>query len=99
MIHVEGAHGGVTPTGKIQIAVFNDRQPIPQQTIHEVASTGKVGDEVKEERITRGGIVREVEAELIIDLDGAKIIHQWLGDKIKECEGILKEVQKSKEEI
>ena len=54
---------------------------------------------MKEERITRGGIVREVEAELIIDLDGAKIIHQWLGDKIKECEGILKEVQKSKEEI
>ena len=67
------------------MAFFNERNPIPQQIVHEIMESG-LGAEIKKERVTRGGIVREVEVDVLMNLDVAKSMHKWLGQKIKNAE-------------
>jgi len=86
VIHVDGAHGGVSPRQKIQMAVFSERSPIPQFTAHQVTPEGsgfKVGKEIEGTKISKKGVVREVEAELLMDLETAEAIRTWLGESIQ----------------
>ena len=46
-IHVDGAHGGVTPKGLIQVAIYNERVPIPREVVHTVSEDGHLGDDVR----------------------------------------------------
>ncbi len=89
VVHMDGAHGGVTPHGQIFVSVYNERAPIPQATLHVVDSAGTLGKEAREERIVKEGLVREVEVGMIMDLATAESLHQWLGEKI----ATLKEIQ------
>lgn len=91
VIHVDGVHGGLTPNLKVQMALFSERSPIPQQVVHRVEpgpteGTFKLGEEVKEARVERKDIVREVEAEVVMDPAVAKSVAEWLSDKAKTAE-------------
>lgn len=86
VIHADGVWGGATPQGRIHVSLFNERTPIPQQTVHEITPEGKLGPEIVGERITKDGIVREVEVEAIMDLDVAKSLAKWLNEKIQIME-------------
>jgi hypothetical protein len=83
VIHVEGVFGGNSPRGLINMAVFNERWPIPKQITHEFKE-GKSGDEI--ERASRDAVVREVEAQLVMNVQTAKIICKWLQGKIDDIE-------------
>jgi len=89
VIHVEGAHGGITPRGNIFAALFNDRAPIPQATVQSVTSSGSLGPEIHEERTQKEGIVREVEVGVMMDLNAAIAFHKWLGEKIDNLKEIV----------
>lgn len=97
VIYAEGAHGGISPSGKIQMALYNERQPIPQQTQHAIEEVGKhavkVGKEIVEKRIVRKGLVREVEAEILMEVAAAKVIGQWLLDRAAQCEKLTEEME------
>lgn len=64
VIHVDTATAQITPDLNVQVTVFSQRQPIPDQITHYVTPDGRLGDVVPEETISREGIVREVEASL-----------------------------------
>lgn len=86
VIHVDGAHGGVSPRQKIQMAIFSERSPIPQFTAHQVERKGselKLGKEIAGAKISKQGVVREVEAELLMDVETAEAIRTWLGESIE----------------
>jgi hypothetical protein len=85
VIHVDGAWGGLTPKGMMSIAVYSERLPIPQKTVQSVLPDGSLGPELIEERVSRQSIIRELEADLIMDLSTAQILHAWLGDKIEQA--------------
>ena len=87
-ILVEGVHGGITPKGRIQMSVFCERQPIPRQITHEF-NENQLGPEILSERLSRDSIIRSVDATLIMDLETAKVIREWLDAKIKEGEDII----------
>jgi hypothetical protein len=82
VVHVDGAHGGITPRGTIFAAIFSERAAIPEMTVHPISAEGTLGEESREERKAREGIVREVEIGLMMDLHAAEGLHQWLGEKI-----------------
>ena len=86
VFYVDGAHGGITPKGQIQIALFNERHPIPQQIVHKLDADGSLGDVIAEETVGRQGIVREVEAEAIMTLETAKSLIAWLSRSVKQLE-------------
>lgn len=98
VIHADGIHGGVTPKLKIQMAFFSERNPIPQTTVHGVSETSDgvvLKDEIRSKRVTKSGIIREVEAEILMDLETAKALYKWLDEKIKIIETIPQEPTKS----
>lgn len=89
VVHSDGVYGGTTPTGQINLFFFNERFPLPQQISHSFTQAAGIGEELRDARITKTGIIREVEANMVMSLDSAKTLHQWLGDKIVELEAIL----------
>ncbi|HEW79058.1 MAG TPA: hypothetical protein ENH34_03705 [Phycisphaerales bacterium] len=79
--HVDGVFGGITPRGNIYMELFLERGPTPKKTIHQVNDDGLLGKEVSREGKT--GLIREIEAGLILDLATAEIVNDWLAKKIK----------------
>jgi hypothetical protein len=79
LIHAEGVFGGISPTNMIHFALYNDRLTIPKTTSVEITPTGTY-ENVEE---TIGGIVREVEANVFINLGTAISFKNWLNAKIE----------------
>lgn len=89
VIHVDGAVGSSTPSGMgIHMTLFSERSAIPQQLEFELSEEGKIGKEIPESKITREGIVRELEVDAIMSLDRARALHAWLGNQIKTLEDL-----------
>lgn len=85
VISASGAFGGLSPTGReIHMAIFSERRAIPKKTVHSVSREGKIGEEVIQKREVRGGFIREIEVDLVIDLQTALRIQEWLQDKIQQ---------------
>ena len=90
-IKVDGAFGGVGPTGDtIAVSVYTERNPIPTLVVYEMEDIGdgrsKLGSEVSNLREGRKGVVRIVQATLHMSLDQANSLHDWLGTHIKTLE-------------
>jgi len=99
VIHVDGAWGGVTPQLNIQMAVFNERSAIPKQMVQEIKSDGTLGQVMSEKTVVRDALVREVEADLVMNLQMAKNIIVWLQQRVGQIEALMSEqAQKGKKE-
>jgi len=87
-IHVDGAHGGISPDGHMVImSVFNERRPIPKKEVYRQDQSGimKVhapGTEV------RDGYFREVEATLIMDEETVRTLHKWLEERLRDLQSV-----------
>jgi hypothetical protein len=93
-MHVDGAIGGLSPNGQnIHISVYSEQLPLPTVVINEIDPDGKLGGEIK--RIARDGVVREVEADLVLSLDSARALMEWLGRTINESEVTLRNLAKA----
>lgn len=90
--HVDGLFGGLTPNGQLYIELFLERLVTPQTIRYTIASDGSLGDEKIGDRIGKSGIVREIEAGLIMHISTAKIIKSWLDEKIKEHDAIMNKI-------
>jgi hypothetical protein len=88
VIFADGAYGGATPRGNIQFSFYNERNAIPQEAEIEL-----IGGEVSSERITRtrGGMVREVEVNVVLSLQSAREFKDWLEKRIEFTEKIVGE--------
>src|SRR5262245_36343231 len=86
VIHVDGAFGGISPGSQLlHMAVFNERQPLPKSITHQM-DHGKLGPEIMDKREGRSGIFREVEADLVMNVDTAIAIRAWLDEKIVQIQ-------------
>lgn len=95
-IHVDGVFGGLAPKGLINMAIFNERRPIPKATTHVLEDDHHLGEELVEARDVRSSVFRSVEANLIMDLSTAISIQRWLADKIAQHEKAIEEQEKRK---
>jgi hypothetical protein len=88
----DGAIGGATPQGKIWMALYAERLPIPRLVEYEVV--GKLGEKINFSETdskpiftdSRHGIIRHIEVTAYMDLEVAKRIHDWLGKHITVLE-------------
>ena len=83
VLHADGAFGGPTPNGRqIQFVFYSERPSIPSVVRHALTPVKQglsVGGEIIDARISKGGIEREMEADVRMDLDAARNFHRWLG--------------------
>ncbi len=84
--HVDGVFGGITPKGNIYMELFLERAPTPKKIVYELNENGTLGKEVSHE--SKAGLIREIEAGIVLDLATAESINSWLKEKIN----ILKSV-------
>ncbi len=82
VIHADGFHGGLTPHGKIHMAVFSERKPIARSETYSVSKDGGLGP--MQYRLERDAFVREVEASIVMDLDKAIALRGWLDAMFKQ---------------
>lgn len=92
MIHVDGAVGGVGPNGRyIHLTMFSERRSIPKAQVFDISDDGTLADDPKHvEDIT--GVFRELEACAVMDIQTAKSLHRWLGEKIAERDAVAKKI-------
>ncbi len=82
--YMDGIFGGVTPNAKLYVELFLQRSPTPQIIQYSVEKNGNLGKELK--RIGKEGLIREIEAGLVMDIQTAKVFRDWLDNKIEEFE-------------
>jgi len=88
-IHVDGAIGSITPRGYIHMALYSERPAIPQKTVHTLnLNENKLGPEILEEQVTRGGIVRQMEIDGFLDFESATSLRDWLNARLSELKQI-----------
>ena len=89
VIYAEGAYGGPSPRNMISFALYNERAAIPRKSTITIAKDGSVlSEEITD---TRGGIVREVEAEIFMGVDEAAELSRWLAKKVEVARALLSE--------
>jgi len=82
VIHTDGAVGNIAPSGLIFVGLYSERSAIPQMMVHDVTETGQVGPERLSERLSKNGIVREVEVGATMSVETAITFVAWLQEKI-----------------
>lgn len=89
--YADGVFGGVSPKGALRMSFFNERLALPKSVTHKVVQEGdavRVGEEIVAKRNSLNGVVREVEVDVVMNLESAKAFQLWLGNKIKELESL-----------
>jgi len=85
VIHGDGVIGSISPgTDGIDMSVFSERLPIPLQTTYELTEKGTIGPEIRSERKSREGVVREVEVCVSMSIDVAMQVRDWLSGRIEQ---------------
>ena len=88
VINGEGIIGSLSPHGKIFFVFFNERGAIPRSMTHLLSKDGHLGETLETE--TRGGIVREMEFGVFMNLEDAILFRDWLDRKIEELSEAVK---------
>ena len=83
-IHVDGAWGAITPTLDVQIVLYNERHPIPQQMVQIIDEEGRIGEEVVSERVIRDAMVRELETNVVMSEATAVALRDFLDVVLKK---------------
>jgi hypothetical protein len=85
-VHADGVIGSLTPRGQIHFAVFCERPALPRRLVFKPRADGSLGEEIVEETISRGTIVREMDVDVFMSPDVAKDLRDWLSDRLNEFE-------------
>jgi hypothetical protein len=90
VLHADGIVGGPTPNGLIFLGFYSERAAIPQITVHEITEGGQVGAERPDERVSKKGIVREVEIGATMSVETATSVITWLQEKVDLIQKVRK---------
>lgn len=90
VIYCEGAWGGITPRGLIQMAIFTERMPLPDTVKHVIQEDGGLTP-VEEKRPP--AMERIIEADLIMPMDVAISVRDWLTIKITQAQALQAKIQ------
>ncbi len=87
--YVNGAYGGINPQGEIAVNFYVERSPIPRTEIYSLNEDGSLDSpiEIEPENHTQN-IIRFIETGILLNLENAKKIHQWLGQHITSLESL-----------
>ena len=86
VVHCDGVWGGIAPTGLVHVSIFSERAPIPTRVTHALTEQGTLGPEIA--RQVDSGLLREVEVDVVMNIEVAKLVRDWLGARIKEFDEI-----------
>lgn len=82
-VYVNGAQGGVNPQGEIVVNFYFERLAVPIDQTQLLTEDGRLGNVVKNKpEDLNHSFVRYIENGVVMNLQTAKSIHDWLGKQI-----------------
>ena len=81
VVHSNGAWGGMTPRRELSVTFYSERRAPPRRVTHSVTSGG-LGPEISRDGTTN--VQREFEVEVLMSMEEAVSLYEWLGDKIAQ---------------
>ncbi len=85
VIYADGGLAHVSPSGKVHLALYGERGAIPQRTVHLRGPDNTLGAEIRDERVARDAIIREVEVDIVMDLDTAQRLQRGIVAVIEQA--------------
>lgn len=79
-----GLISSLTPQGQVQVALYGERQAIPQRVVYKLLPDGGLGEIL--EQVGRDAVVREVEIAVTMDKVLARALARRLLELVKELE-------------
>lgn len=86
VVHADGVWGSITAAGAIHMDIWNSREAIPRRLTYTIDEQGRIVDVQPEVRADQ---VREVEVGVVMDVETAKAVCNWLLERIEEAEQFL----------
>ena len=81
--HADGFVGGLTPNGQIHIAFFSERAQLPRKQVYALKADGSIGSQLPEERNERETIFRDIQVDVLMTIQAAEGLKNWLDAFIK----------------
>ena len=89
--YINGAFGGVSPQGEIVVNFYLERIPLPYEDFHDLLPGGQISPvKSRKPEDFDNKMVRYIQNGIVLSVEQAKSIHNWLGQKINEAETIEK---------
>jgi hypothetical protein len=87
-VYINGAYGGVSPRGELIVSFYLERAPVPNCEKRELIATPegiKVGEiPIMEPTNYDHTLVRFVEAGIVMNLDTAESVANWILEKVRQ---------------
>ncbi|MGF1638996.1 MAG: hypothetical protein ACFCUU_18110 [Cyclobacteriaceae bacterium] len=93
-IHIDGAHGGITPSGYINLNFYSQRGVIPKGTEFAIDENGKITEVIKDIEGSKSGIIREFEFGVYMDINTCQNLKDFLEQRIEDYKRLTKEKNK-----
>lgn len=93
-IHVDGAHGGITPSGFINLNFYSQRGVIPKGTEFAVSDSGQLTEAIRDIEGSKSGIIREFEVGVYMDINACENLRDFSDRKIQEFKSISQSKEK-----
>ena len=93
VMHADGAWGGLTPEGQIFFSLYNSRPPIPEMLVHDIREDGTLGEDIPELKISKDGIIREVECGIIMSPENVQNLIDFLKGRLDLLEKLKTETE------
>lgn len=90
-LYANGAYGNITPQGEIVVNFYFENNEYPDKQTFNITEEDKLGEPEKPEDPEIPKIIRSVNVGVILDLNSAKRINEWLAGKIKQLEKMKSE--------
>lgn len=86
-VYINGAYGGISTHNEIIVNFYLERLPIPKETDHEINEDGSLTAPIaiKPENFD-STVIRYVSNGIVMNLETAKSINDWLSKNIEELE-------------
>lgn len=88
VIHVDGAWGGITPQGYIQLDLYSEKHEVPDSQAYDVLEKDSNPQKsiLKQKQLVQRGMNREVEVEVIFSPQVARALKTWLEERLAMIE-------------
>lgn len=86
-VYANGAVGGLSTQGEIVANFYLERQPVLRSQVHDLTPDGQLGDEIsRDPPATDLQVVRFVTTGVVLSLETARRVHDWLGKAIVQLD-------------
>lgn len=87
-VYINGAQGGISPRGEIIINFYLERSPIPyeESIVFDEGGVSVGRPVVTSPEDFSTNIIRYVSSGVVMSLEGARGVHEWLGRHIEHLE-------------